>query len=570
MDNSLTLEDALISTPIDRLVELIKNEREVPLEYAASKIGEEVPTVEEWANILEDRGIIKIDYKLSKIILKWNEPTKKEIEERNEFYITKKQEVKQKIEETTTKLKEERNNILNLLSEFKEFKTKYKEKLDELSNILNKYKNLKSPNNEKYNELNEKIESLNAKNESLLNRITLIETNLKKIKEEFEKYNLKEKYENIKNEEANIKSLLQQMEELDNKIKEGKKKILEVYGTINKEDIEELKQLKNTNMIKKLLEINKKLDGLEKNFGDINSMKKLQKEIGLQLDKYLLEINDLEGKLTNLDVPFNKAKELIEQVELKKKALEEDLDTIKVSIEELKQHVSGIVMDDSTFKDLHQLREEIGQIKSQLNKFDKIEKIIAQLDDVSKIIDDVSLLHEKVDKERHQLAQEAGSIMAMVEDEIDTFNTFQRIKDKTLMNITKYISELDKLFNGYLSIKESITQYKSELDEALKEIAESTKEKDISEAIKALERYSKMYDKVEEAINRLNELKQIIDSMSKNIVLLNKELKLMELRNPKEIAEKLNLSDNEFNNYEKKKKELTDYLKKLWEEDSEE
>ncbi len=570
MDNSLTLEDALISTPIDRLVELIKNEREVPLEYAASKIGEEVPTVEEWANILEDRGIIKIDYKLSKIILKWNEPTKKEIEERNEFYITKKQEVKQKIEETTTKLKEERNNILNLLSEFKEFKTKYKEKLDELSNILNKYKNLKSPNNEKYNELNEKIESLNAKNESLLNRITLIETNLKKIKEEFEKYNLKEKYENIKNEEANIKSLLQQMEELDNKIKEGKKKILEVYGTINKEDIEELKQLKNTNMIKKLLEINKKLDGLEKNFRDINSMKKLQKEIGLQLDKYLLEINDLEGKLTNLDVPFNKAKELIEQVESKKKALEEDLDTIKVSIEELKQHVSGIVMDDSTFKDLHQLREEIGQIKSQLNKFDKIEKIIAQLDDVSKIIDDVSLLHEKVDKERHQLAQEAGSIMAMVEDEIDTFNTFQRIKDKTLMNITKYISELDKLFNGYLSIKESITQYKSELDEALKEIAESTKEKDISEAIKALERYSKMYDKVEEAINRLNELKQIIDSMSKNIVLLNKELKLMELRNPKEIAEKLNLSDNEFNNYEKKKKELTDYLKKLWEEDSEE
>ncbi len=570
MDNSLTLEDALISTPIDRLVELIKNEREVPLEYAASKIGEEVPTVEEWANILEDRGIIKIDYKLSKIILKWNEPTKKEIEERNEFYITKKQEVKQKIEETTTKLKEERNNILNLLSEFKEFKTKYKEKLDELSNILNKYKNLKSPNNEKYNELNEKIESLNAKNESLLNRITLIETNLKKIKEEFEKYNLKEKYENIKNEEANIKSLLQQMEELDNKIKEGKKKILEVYGTINKEDIEELKQLKNTNMIKKLLEINKKLDGLEKNFRDINSMKKLQKEIGLQLDKYLLEINDLEGKLTNLDIPFNKAKELIEQVESKKKALEEDLDTIKVSIEELKQHVSGIVMDDSTFKDLHQLREEIGQIKSQLNKFDKIEKIIAQLDDVSKIIDDVSLLHEKVDKERHQLAQEAGSIMAMVEDEIDTFNTFQRIKDKTLMNITKYISELDKLFNGYLSIKESITQYKSELDEALKEIAESTKEKDISEAIKALERYSKMYDKVEEAINRLNELKQIIDSMSKNIVLLNKELKLMELRNPKEIAEKLNLSDNEFNNYEKKKKELTDYLKKLWEEDSEE
>src|SRR3989338_108149 len=55
-------EQFLIETGIDRLVKLVKESRKVSLHEAAKKLGVSLQIINEWANFLEEEGVIRIHY----------------------------------------------------------------------------------------------------------------------------------------------------------------------------------------------------------------------------------------------------------------------------------------------------------------------------------------------------------------------------------------------------------------------------------------------------------------------------------------------------------------------------
>jgi len=67
----MALDDLLISTGVDALIRLVKEKRKIELSAAAKELSLPIPTVEEWAHVLEQEGIIAIKYQLTKAILVW-------------------------------------------------------------------------------------------------------------------------------------------------------------------------------------------------------------------------------------------------------------------------------------------------------------------------------------------------------------------------------------------------------------------------------------------------------------------------------------------------------------------
>jgi DNA-binding transcriptional ArsR family regulator len=93
----MEMEDLLISTGVDSLIRLVKEKRRVELLVASQLLGLPQSTVEDWAHILEEEGIIKIDYQLTKVYFIWVPPTEEEILEKKDVFRRRKTQVESDI-----------------------------------------------------------------------------------------------------------------------------------------------------------------------------------------------------------------------------------------------------------------------------------------------------------------------------------------------------------------------------------------------------------------------------------------------------------------------------------------
>ena len=100
------LDDLLISTGVDQLIRLVRERGRVEMGVAAKELGIPVRTAEDWAHVLEEEGLIAIEYKLTKIYLAWKAPTAE--------YVAKKSE---KLQAKATQTREEIDRLLARVEE---------------------------------------------------------------------------------------------------------------------------------------------------------------------------------------------------------------------------------------------------------------------------------------------------------------------------------------------------------------------------------------------------------------------------------------------------------------------
>jgi|GEM_PF-919879 len=80
----MALDDLLISTGVDQLIKLIKEQGKVEIGAAAKELSQPIRTIEDWAHVLEEEGLVKIDYKLTKIYLVWQQPSREYVAQKSE------------------------------------------------------------------------------------------------------------------------------------------------------------------------------------------------------------------------------------------------------------------------------------------------------------------------------------------------------------------------------------------------------------------------------------------------------------------------------------------------------
>lgn len=138
-----------IETGVDRLISLIQRKRNIDLDKAANELGISESVIREWAEFLEEEGMISMDYGLSRITLSERKLSKKETESRVQDFHSKKDAFVRKVETTIKALERETEEFNLIKNEFSELQKNVgtemqdvKKELDELRHYEDLKKNI--------------------------------------------------------------------------------------------------------------------------------------------------------------------------------------------------------------------------------------------------------------------------------------------------------------------------------------------------------------------------------------------------------------------------------------------
>ena len=299
----------VIETGADRLVRLISVKKKISVKNAAKELGVPPSSVEEWAEFLEESGVIAIETRFTTVYLVEQKLTKKEVESKIRDYEEDKDLFIRKVEHSAGTVDRELNEISAASRELKSIKELVSSNIKKLSEQLLKLENMGS--SQRY------FEKRRASVESEYNKqLAVLETKLEKDKKAYDSLlnNVNLETKDIEAEKEKLKTVESIEKQLSKKLADLKKEVVDVQSLIesqgikiekheefigsSKSEAEELK-VRIANGKKELLEIKAKIKKSKE------ELEKTEKEFFKNFERLS------QGKLADIDA-YKKSKKLIE------------------------------------------------------------------------------------------------------------------------------------------------------------------------------------------------------------------------------------------------------------------
>lgn len=389
----MTYVDELISTGVDQLINVVFNKKRVKLEDVANELGISQNVILEWVKILEDEGLIKVEYSFTTPFLVWAGQDFKE-------------------PENIKDVKSERNNLM-----------------DEVEGLINKVTGeLKS------------VKENKKKLKTLMDQISTFDVNVSKAST-----NLSSIRKNVTENSDSIRKLIDSVEEeskeFDSKYTSYKEKLNSVSGSF-KDDSSKVKDLiKNYEIHKSkldgiLLSLNSQLDNLNERINELNEMSssidekvKSYKELESSFNDEFIE--DFNTDFNKIGKEYNVIKEGInERLNEMKDALE-SIESFTSTIDELEGKLNEDVIT-KRYTEVNNLFEMLNGLENdeeQINK--KMNTLLSQLKSLK--IEVSPLTNEKAAK----VVRESKSKIKTTKREY----TAVEQKKKELLDLVKKIKE---------------------------------------------------------------------------------------------------------------------------------
>jgi chromosome segregation ATPase len=558
------LSDALISTAIDKFIRLIKEKGRIELGLASRILNVPTATIEEWAHILDDEGIIDIEYKLSKVYAVWVAPSEEEIaKEKGEFEEHKK-EVISEFEKTKEKVMKEKAEIESLSSLLEQYDEKISKRMAGIESTLRALEEEKKKQEDAYYENLDKLENILAKISEINDSINFLESNLKKIAEKMTSFDISENVEGIERMKKEVEELNRKYSEIEKRVEATKESLLKYTGTA---DI--------AGIVAKFEEIEKEYARLKRMFEEIkdashsfSSSLEIVESTNKALESLEARKNALIKELRTVSGSPEEVERKLSSIIERKKVLERELFDLGENIEIAKSVLSGAEAQDV----LNKVREAEGKFLSLGEQVEKLREVVSNIErfkDVDEIINELSELKEKVEESRERLASEAGAIFDAVNEEVSTFSSYQKIKDKIMASVQEQFSQLEDIKRRYNEVKDEVEKLEGSLDALFNKLRGEGVSEEAKAAFEEAENLVKRKRSFEEIKSTIADLKNSITNLSKEISLLSKELELITLRSGgeglKEFESKAELTSEELGKYEEKRREVSELVKKLWE-----
>lgn len=163
------LDDFLISTGVDQLIRLVKEKGRIEMSAAGAELRQPAKTIEDWAHVLEEEGLVAIEYKLTKIYLVWKAPTKEYVEKKSEKLAAKTVSAKADIDRLLVKVQSEGKQLASMQQEIASMQSKPLSKEDlaalqaEISKIEEEFNGKMKAGSDKLAKLRKKAEEASEK-----------------------------------------------------------------------------------------------------------------------------------------------------------------------------------------------------------------------------------------------------------------------------------------------------------------------------------------------------------------------------------------------------------------------
>ena len=120
--NQIMDSNQVIETGVDKLVELLKRKGKLSFQESAKELGVSTEVIAEWADFLNEEGILGIEYKFTTPFLVDRKVSKSEIEKKAREFTDKKDLFVRKAEGTVNVLQKEAENMKKVQGEFDSLK----------------------------------------------------------------------------------------------------------------------------------------------------------------------------------------------------------------------------------------------------------------------------------------------------------------------------------------------------------------------------------------------------------------------------------------------------------------
>jgi chromosome segregation ATPase len=384
---------SVIETGVDKLVKLISDRKKISVKEAAKELGVSVSSVEEWADFLEEEGIISIQSQFATVYLVEKKVGKKELAEKVKAVRDEKESFVRRIESSINVLERDREEIKLIDSEFRKIKDLLEDRFEKLSKKLGKLEDFRKTHREielKCRELEEDYEKklkdiekrMKGDEKDYKEVLETIEEELQKIKAE------REKVSEIKGEEKHLQSKVDEVDRLISHVRKEMEKGNEQLAV----DEERLKKSEETaRKIKEdIAATSKELESVSKEFStsrkELESMENTFLKDLASLDKGELEkigpykeSRDIVDKFKKFFSQTGEIESLIRKAEKEEEELREHFDNLSkkarafsvvTSVPEIKKEMAGL------HKELLEIESRKDLLSGQLKKMRTVVRAI--------------------------------------------------------------------------------------------------------------------------------------------------------------------------------------------------
>jgi len=379
---------AHIETGVDKLVILIEKKKKISVDDAAKELGVSSVIVQEWADFLEEEGVISIEYSLSKVFLCEKKLSQKEIETKAKDYGDKKDAFTRKVETAMQTLELETKSFERLKEEFLKLKDSLGSEMNKIHDELTQIKQYESLKNNMDEEIAKQRTDYNTVLSGVEGRIRMDQEKYEDVIKHLEK-----EKESLEKEKANLADVAHE----ESAVKERLKVLTKVLETMDKKIDEETNVIGNAE---------KKIDALEKFAGKVEDEVKKKKndlispllEMSYEHRDKILKIQDdiiarLKERKNEIDTLSTQGRDVAQKFEeyFSKKSKVEDLfKEIETSKADLKTEMEGLIEKAKSFN------------------------ITSSSSEVKKHINELVLKYEEVEKKKHNMRKSMDKLVTIL------------------------------------------------------------------------------------------------------------------------------------------------------------
>jgi|GEM_PF-5009861 len=498
----MALDLSTISTGVDEFIKLIKDSKRIDINEAAARLGVSRQVLEEWALVLEEQGLIRIEYQLTKVYLIWIATTKEELE-------TKKETLQDQRIVTVRKAESQLEEVLKLSKEldamqkdFAKISEAFGIKMGGVKERIESLKEMKRYRDELRFKIKEMQDEAQAKLKQLEGEISARSADAERILKKEEEIGAK-----LKKLQPQIASLRSTRDELKNMIEE-----------MEKEFDAGIKKAK-----KEMEDVSNELDACAK---DDRQLEEDIKYFDAFLKKSKESLSTLTDELTTKSAAYEKMRSNSEAMATKLQQIQPQIASLRSTRDELKNIVKSMEKEfnsglkkakkemEDVSKELDRCVKDGRQIEESMKYFDAFLK--ESKESLSTLTDELTTKSAEYEKMRlaseaelEKISLELEKEMREAEDLVKDFDTIIKRMDETEAHLNKLADERKELINTLENMIKGLKELETSkgmfsLDEIAKRVSEA-KEKLVKIAEQS-EKYAEEQKEVKSALKKIWEL----------------------------------------------------------------
>jgi chromosome segregation ATPase len=566
----MEFDELLITTGVDALVRLVKEKERVELEDASAILNIPVETLEDWSRVLEEEGILRIEYRLTHIYLIWVRPTVEEIAQETKSFYEEKEGIAEEVSKVRERVAKQTEGVEDLQKSFTQFYAKAHKRIEAMEKTVAPLPAGKTIS-----------EGMFADYQKELGQMA---TELEVTKKDLEKLGKQIEGLGIEKETSRSKEIVDRMEAMTKEMREIEHEMERIRKLSKKGVPEDVK-------MPSVADIRKKFESVKKDFSGLRSR-------NARLREDMISLHESTEVLQNVAESIMGQEEKIQGLGKEVAAIAEETDALAKKVNEMdakaKQNLEVVErLGESVtvaknvlkkFPSQKKVMGELGELKKEedrvLDKTKSLEKILEAAGGSQITAKQFAELTKRMDDRSKQMKRDLEALESALEHEKSTYLTFQKIKEKIVPSIDSYRKKLAAMDARVGEIKEQAAGEKASLQKDAKELQAKLKGGQLQGIMKVAEEIREKRKMLDEIKGSLDDLVSMSENLNKRVTLLSREARLLEIRAGKgaeapvpegkkeEIRHQLELSRDEEIEFRRKREELKKLIRRLWETES--